>query len=107
MVINRRFLLSAIGALIIFGLGLLFLISPLQSALNPHISYSTPYGDITVPAVLPDTPDNLTLYKVTSQPNDIVFFFGKTYRAVSTKYNFRSRCSFHYTEFSRTIWWLA
>ncbi len=74
MVINRRFLLIAIGALIIFGLGLLFLISPLQSAITPHISYSTPYGVITVPAVLPDTPDNLTLYKVTPQPNDMVFF---------------------------------
>jgi hypothetical protein len=74
MVINKRNIIIVISALIIVGLGLLFLISPFLSAITPHISYSTPYGIITVPATLPETPDNLTLYKVTPQPNDMVFF---------------------------------
>ncbi len=74
MVINKKIITIAIGVLIIVGLGLLFLIGPLQSAVTPHVSYSTPYGIITVPAVLPETPKNLTLYKVTPQPYDMVYF---------------------------------
>jgi hypothetical protein len=74
MVITRQKISIAIGTLIIVGLGFLFLIGPLQSAITPHISYSTPYGIITVPAALPETPDNLTLYKVTPQLNDMVYY---------------------------------
>ncbi len=74
MVINKKTITIAIGVLIIVGLGFLFLMGPLESALTPHVSYSTPYGIITVPATLPETPDNLTLYKVTHQPYDMAYF---------------------------------
>ncbi len=65
-----------LGAMIIVIVVLCFITfsGPLESAITPRVSYSTPYGIIIVPAELPVTPDNMTLYKVTSQLNDMVFF---------------------------------
>ncbi|MGA2917139.1 PKD domain-containing protein [Methanoregula sp.] len=72
--INRQKILFLIGALIIAGIFFLGIIGPFQSIITPHISYSTPYGAIIVPAALPETPDNLTLYKITPEPYDMAFF---------------------------------
>jgi hypothetical protein len=74
MVINTRSILILIGTLIIVGLGFLSINGILLPALTSHLSYTTPYGILTVPSSLPETPDNLTLYKVTSQPDDMVYY---------------------------------
>jgi len=63
-----------LGIIVLAGLSILFFITPLQAVINPHTSYSTPYGIITIPITLPETPDNLTLYKVSPQPNDMAYF---------------------------------
>jgi hypothetical protein len=74
MVINRQNIIIIIGILVIAGFVLLFLIGPFQFIITPHQSYTTPYGIVTVPAALPDSPDNLILYKINSEPSDMVFF---------------------------------
>jgi hypothetical protein len=74
MVVKKQYIIIVIGAIIIVGIGLLFFIGPLQSAFAPHISYDTPFGLITIQTLLPESPDNLTLYKVIPQVNDTVFF---------------------------------
>jgi hypothetical protein len=74
MIITRTKELLLGAAIIIIISFLLFLSNTLQSAITPHVSYSTPYGIIIVPAELPVTPDNMTLYKVTPQPSDMVYF---------------------------------
>jgi PKD repeat protein len=85
---NRRNRIIAIGAVIIVGLGFVFYFYSVQLDFTPHVSYSIPYGTITMSAALPDSPDNLTLYKVIPQENDMAYY--STSDLVKTRSNVTS-----------------
>jgi len=74
MVNIRKISMIIIGLLIIISLGFFFTNTLFQLIPTPHLTYSTPYGNILITTTLPEGPDNLTLYNVTPKPSDMVYY---------------------------------
>jgi hypothetical protein len=83
MLINRRIILIALGALIILGIGVFIYFGHLNYlSISPN-SYQTPNGIVTIPISLPETPTNITKYLIIPQENDTIHY--TVYNLAQTK----------------------
>jgi len=71
---NHKYLLGMANLLVIAGLGFFFLETGSQNEGTYYPPFNTPLGMVSINAELPDSPSNITLYRVVPSEHDMASF---------------------------------
>lgn len=75
VIISQKHMIGAVGIIIIIACaGFIILSGNSQNTSVFSSSYDTPLGAVSINAILPESPSNITLYRVVPSKNDMAFY---------------------------------